>query len=108
METRNYVISTETTCDMETSYYLENQINLMGLTYSINGIEYDSAREDNLSISEFYRQVRDGAMTKTAQVSMEKATASFEKLVQQGNDVFHLSFSSALSGTYQSCCIAAK
>lgn len=108
METRKYIISTETTCDMEMSYYKEHNIHLLGMTYTINGTEYDSASEDNLPIKEFYHLLRDGGDSKTAQVSLDKATSAFEKLVEEGYDVFHLAFSSALSGTYQSCAVAAS
>lgn len=107
-EKKNYVLSTETTCDMDRAYYEENGINLLGLTYSLEGREYDSAGEDNLTSQEFYRLVREGAMPKTAQVPVEKAVNAFEELVQKGYDIFHLAFSSALSGTYQACCIAAQ
>lgn len=108
MAEREYVISTETTCDMPKSYYAENGINLLGLTYTIGGKDYDSAADDSLSSAEFYQMIREGAMPKTAQVSIEKAAQSFEKLVRQGRDVFHLAFSSGLSGTFQSLSVAAK
>ena len=108
MAERDYVISTETTCDMPVSYYQENGINLMGLTYTIGGRDYDSAAPDSLSSEAFYQMIRDGAMPKTSQVSIEKAAQSFEKLVREGKDVFHLAFSSGLSGTFQSLSIAAK
>lgn len=78
------------------------------MTYTLNGIDYDSASEENLPIKEFYRQLREGGESKTAQVSLDKATSAFEKLVEEGYDVFHLAFSSALSGTYQSCTVAAN
>ena len=108
MEARKYIISTETTCDMEMSYYREHSVHLLGMTYTLNGTEYDSASEENLPIKEFYRQLREGGESKTAQVSLDKATSAFEKLVEEGYDVFHLAFSSALSGTYQSCTVAAN
>lgn len=107
MEPRKLILSTETTCDMEMAYYAENQINVLGLTYSLNGKDYDSIGKDTMPVKEFYRLVRAGGMPKTSQVSVEKATASYEQLVESGYDILHLSFSSALSGTYQSCCIAA-
>ena len=106
--TREYVLSTETTCDMPRDYYREHGINLMGLTYTINGKEYDSAAEDSLSPKEFFALIKEGAMPKTSQVTVESAYKSFEKMVVEGKDVFHLAFSSGLSGTYQSCCIAAN
>ena len=108
MPERDYVISTETTCDMPKSYYTDNQVNVLGLTYTIGGRDYDSAADDSLSAEEFYQMIREGAMPKTSQVSIEKAAQSFEKLVRQGKDVFHLAFSSGLSGTFQSVSVAAK
>ena len=86
MEARKYIISTETTCDMEMSYYKEHSIHLLGMTYTLNGIDYDSASEENLPIKEFYRQLREGGESKTAQVSLDKATSAFEKLVEEGYD----------------------
>ena len=72
-EKKGYVISTETTCDMDRSYYMENGINLLGMTYTLGDREYDSASEDTLASKEFYQLVRQGAMPKTAQVPVEKA-----------------------------------
>lgn len=107
MEPRKYMLSTETTCDMDPMFYATHNINLMGLTYNINDTDYDSMGDNVLSSKEFYKMVRGGAMPKTSQVTVEKARNSFEKLLQNGYDILHISFSSALSGTYQSCCIAA-
>ena len=104
---REYLLSTETTCDMPREYYREHGINLLGLTYIIDGKEYDSASDDSLTPDEFFDKIRNGAMPKTSQVTVESAVKSFEAIVKEGKDVFHLAFSSGLSGTYQSCCIAA-
>ncbi len=104
---REYILSTETTCDMPREYYPSHDINLLGMTYLIGDKEYDSAAEDSLSPKEFYDMIREGAMPKTSQITVEKAYSSFEKIVKEGKDIFHLAFSSGLSGTYQSCCIAA-
>ena len=104
---REYLLSTETTCDMPREYYREHGINLLGLTYIIDGKEYDSASDDSLTPDEFFDKIRNGAMPKTSQVTVESAVKSFEAIVKEGKDVFHLAFSSGLSGTYQSCCIGA-
>lgn len=104
---KGYILSTETTCDMDLAYYRSHNVNLLGLTYILQDHEYEEGTDNNLTTGEFYRLVREGAMPKTAQVSVEKAAKSFESLVKEGYDVLHLSFSSGLSGTYQACCIAA-
>lgn len=105
---KGYILSTETTCDMELSYYRSNNVNVLGLIYMLEDHDYEEGTDNNLSTADFYQKVRDGAMPKTAQVSVEKATRSFESLVKEGYDILHLSFSSGLSGTYQACCIAAN
>jgi DegV family protein with EDD domain len=105
---REYVLSTETTCDLPREYYTEHGVNLLGLTYTINGKEYNSAAPDSLSPKEFFGEIANGAMPKTSQVTVEQAANSFEKLVKEGKDVLHLAFSSGLSGTMQSCMIAAN
>ena len=108
MEHLRYMLSTETTCDMDPDYYTQNGINTMGLTLLLDGKEYDCVGENTISIKEFYRILRSGALPKTSQVTVDKAYRSFETLFKAGYDVLHISFSSALSGTYQSCTIAAQ
>lgn len=105
---KGYILSTETTCDMELSYYRSNNVNVLGLIYTLEDHDYEEGTDNNLSTADFYQKVRNGAMPKTAQVSVEKATRSFESLVKEGYDILHLSFSSGLSGTYQACVIAAN
>lgn len=104
---KGFILSTETTCDMDLTYYRSNNVNLLGLTYTLQDHEYEEGTDNSLSTADFYQKVREGAMPKTAQVSVEKAIKSFESLVKEGYDILHLSFSSALSGTYQACTIAA-
>ena len=107
MAERDFIISTETTCDMPMSYYTDHGVNLLGLTYTIDGVDYNSV-ESPMTSAQFYDRVRGGALPKTAQVSVSRATESFEKLAAQGYDIFHLAFSSGLSGTYQACTLAAQ
>ena len=108
MELRQYILSTETTSDMDFRYYTEHGIHTLGLTLLLDGKEYDCTEENAIPIKEFYRILRGGALPKTSQVTVEKARLAFEALLKKGYDILHISFSSALSGTYQSCTIAAK
>ena len=41
MAERDFIISTETTCDMPMSYYTDHGVNLLGLTYTIDGVVFD-------------------------------------------------------------------
>lgn len=104
----NYVISTETFCDLDTAYYEQHQIVVMGARYSFGEQEYRCGSPDELDCKTFYDQIRAGGMPKTSQVSVEQATECFTRLAKEGKSILHLSFSSALSGTFQSCTIAAN
>ena len=107
MAERDFVLSTETTCDMPMSYYAQQGVNLLGLTFTIDGVNYNSV-DSPMTSAQFYAKVREGALPKTAQVSVAQASASFERLVEEGKDILHLAFSSGLSGTCQACALAAR
>ena len=40
MAERDFVLSTETTCDMPMSYYAQQGVNLLGLTFTIDGASF--------------------------------------------------------------------
>lgn len=108
MEKREYIIATDSTTDMGLEYYKENNITVVGLHYTIDGEEYIQYDKNDLDIKTFYDMVRNGSMPKTSQASYENLSALFEDNAKQGRDVFYLSFSSALSGSYQTAVLAAK
>lgn len=108
MSKREYIISTDATSDMSAEYIEENNVNLIDMTYSFNGEEYTTRGEKTLPLKDFYYKCANEDVPKTSQVPVDTARKIFESYVKQGLDVFHLCFSSALSGTYQSCSIAAN
>ncbi len=101
-----YVIMTDTTADLPESYIKEHQLEILSLSYTIDGTTYD--REHPLDVREFYAKMRAGSMPTTAQVNPEQAKEAFKKCLEQGKDVLYIAFSSGLSGTYGSAVIAAR
>lgn len=104
--TKNFTIMTEVTCDLPVDYVKENNIKLMPLTYTLDGIDYDGTLENSLSSKDFYSKLRNGSMANTAQISPSVATAYFEEELKKGNDILYIGFSSGLTGGYQSIMIA--
>ena len=100
-----YVIMTDTTADLPESYIQEHQLEILSLSYILEGTTYD--REHPLDVVEFYNRMRGGSMPTTSQVNPEQAKAAFEACLEQGKDVLYLAFSSGLSGTCNSGIIAA-
>ena len=102
---RPYVIMTDTTADLPESYIEEHQLEILSLNYMLEGIVYD--RKNPLDVEEFYARMRSGSMPTTSQINPEQAKEAFASCMEAGNDVLYIAFSSGLSGTYNSACIAA-
>ena len=103
---QKFTITTENTADLPLQYYKDNDIEYMYLPCTMNGQIY---KKDNaLSDEEFYKIMREGAMPTTSQVNSEDAKAVWESMIKNGEAILHLSFSSGLSGTYNSCRLAAE
>lgn len=98
----SYRITTDSTCDMPREYYQENDIPMVGLAYQMEGKEYREGSSGELPNHEFYEQLRAGIQSSTMQVNAFEFKEFLEPLLQAGEDVLHLCFSSGLSGTYAS------
>ncbi|WP_343253374.1 DegV family protein [Ligaoa zhengdingensis] len=98
---REFIISTDTNSDLPFSFIDENNINLMGLGYTMDGVTRFSD-DRTIDPHDFYERMRAGSMPTTMQINPEQAEKSFEALVTQGFDVLHIAFSSGLSGSYNS------
>ncbi len=102
-----YVITTDTTADLPEEYLVKHNISVMSLTYTLNGTTYD--REHPLDVKEFYDTMRNGALPTTSQVNPEIAKSIFKEVAEKNQcDILHIAFSSGLSGSYGSACIAAS
>jgi len=101
-----FVITTENTADLPPQYYIDNEIEYMYLPCTMNDEVYN--KENTLTDEAFYKIMREGAMPTTSQVNAEDAKAVWRPMVEAGQEILHLSFSSGLSGTYNSCRIAAE
>lgn len=102
-----YVIFTDSACDIYPSLLAEWGVAYVPLMYRFDHIDRDFA-DHEISIGEFYQNMRDGHTAKTNAVNIEGFTAAFEPLVASGKDVLYLGFSSGLSATYMQSTLAAE
>ena len=102
----NYVITTDNNADLPEEFYKEHQIGCTYFSYTLDGKEY--TKENFLPVEEFYSKMRAGSMPTTSQVNPERVRALFEPYLKEGKDILHIAFSSGLSGTFNSCRIAAQ
>lgn len=101
-----FKIITNTTADLPPDYIEENNLGLMVFNYSINGDTYSRGHE--LDWKDFYELMRKGNMATTSQVNPEECREYFEEYLKETKELLYLCFSSGLSGTYGSACLAAN
>ena len=99
----SYRITTDSTCDMPKKFYEERGIAVIGLSFLLDGQEYNEAADNKLSSKEFYAHLREGKSSTTMQVNTFNFTEFVEPFLAAGEDVLHIAFSSNLSGTCESC-----
>ncbi len=96
---KDFIISTETTCDLSLNTLFELGISYISLEYFIGQDQY-GANGLSLENKDFYARMRKGEKTSTSMVNDKRAKDYLERLLKQGKDVLHISFASACSGTH--------
>ena len=104
-EMQDYVFITDDNCDLPLNYYADNGIDVMHMTFSIDGVVHTNV---DMPPREFYDLMRAGKLPITAQVTIAEWTDFFEPFLQAGRDVLYIAFSSGLSGTFNSATVAAR
>ena len=94
----NYIITSDTTCDLPDKYITKNHIDIIPSYYKLGETIYGD--EENLDPSEFYNKMRHGQMPTTMGCNPETAREHFCKILDRGYDIIHISFSSALSSSF--------
>lgn len=102
----NYVISCCSTSDLNKEYYTKRNINYICFHFYLGYKEYVDNFGESISYKEFYKQMGEGVVTKTSQVNTEEFIEYFDKFLQDGKDIIHVSLSSGLSGVINSANIA--
>ena len=102
----DYILSCCSTVDLTPEQLAARDIHYIPMHYSVNGREYLDDLGKSLSFPDFYRLMREGADTKTSQTNIGEYIAYFRPFLEAGKDVFHLSLSSGISGTFHTVCIA--
>ena len=104
---REYVIFTDSACDIKPELLAEWGVPYRCLTFRFDGEEKEYSNDD-MSVREFYDKMRAGNVAKTAAVTPEAFATMFEEeALKQDKDVLYIGFSSGLSTTYNSGRIAA-
>ena len=104
----NFIILTDSSCDLPASMAAEMQIEVLPLTVYVDNDTYCNYLDGReIGFHDFYERTKTAKNLKTSAVNQLQFIDVMEPLVAAGNDVLYLGFSSGLSGTYNASVIAA-
>lgn len=102
-----FTLVTDSSANLPNSLIDKYNIRVLALTYYLNDTEHLSyIPNQQIDMAFFYNELRNKAKITTSCVNVNSFLKVFEELLTSNNDVLYISFSSALSGTYQSATIA--
>ena len=104
----DYVIMTDSCCDMTAALAEELELSVLPLSLHMGDAVYRNWLDGReIGFQEFYAKIRSGQLATTSAVSVGEFAAEMRKILSAGKEILCISFSSALSATYQSATIAA-
>lgn len=103
---KDYVIMTDSCCDLPKEYIEKNNILYVSLTCSFMGKEYVDDLGESLNYKDFYQGMNNGEIPKTSQPSPDDYSKIFKQILNENKDVLYICVSTGLSGTFNCANIA--
>ena len=94
----NYVLITDSACDISPEKLAEWKVELIRMPYLFTDTGKEQLDHDEPS-AEFYRSMRSGRVAKTSGVNEDSFSVAFTPILEAGQDILYLAFSSGLSVT---------
>lgn len=102
-----YILSCCSTADLSKEHFESRDIKYICFHYELDGKQYPDDLGQSMPIARFYEAMANGADTRTSQINVTEYLEYFEGFLKEGKDILHVSFSSGLSGSYNSAATAA-
>lgn len=97
-----YKIVTDSSCNLTEDIIDELELSILPLTFMIDGTQYQSyLKGETTDLKQFYTMMREGKVITTSLPNLADSEETFVEILESGNDVLYLGFSSGLSGTYE-------
>lgn len=104
---RKIVVTADSTCDLPDDILNKYNITLIPLHIFMGEEEYTDRKDiDMYKIFDYVAKTK--VLPRTTATSLGTYTEIFQKFVDEGNSVFHVSLSADLSASHNNACLAAK
>lgn len=106
---KEYIIMTDSSCDLPLELLNNLEISVLPLSLVIDDKKYYNYPDQrDITFSEFYALMRNKKISKTSAVNSSDFLNEMEKFLKQGKDILYLGFSSELSCTYNNAITATE
>ena len=103
---RNYILSCCSMADLTKEHFEKRNIKYICSHYELDGKQYLDDLGKSIPYLKFYEYLSKGHEAKTSQINVGEFETYFESFLEKGFDILHVSFSSGLSGIFNSASIA--
>ena len=103
----NYKIVVDSTTDMPPSLAEKLGVHVIPYIFTLDGKEYYNHLDyRDISVKEFYNNLRAGKMAQTTQVTSARYVEELEPFLKEGKDILYMCLSSMLSKSYEQSILA--
>lgn len=103
---RDFCITTDSNSDLPQEYIEKLGTTIIPQYYSFGDTVYGD--ELNMPPAEFYERMKNGELPQSQANNPAVIEDKFRAILDQGMDIIHIAFSSALSGSYNNVCMVAN
>ena len=100
---REFCITTDSNSDLPQKYIDQYNTTIIPQYYSFGDTVYGD--ELNMSPAEFYDKMKNGELPQSQANNPAVIEEKFRAILDEGKDIIHIAFSSALSGSYNNVCM---
>lgn len=98
----NFALVTDSSCNLPDSIIEKYGLFILPLTFMSDGQEYQSYTQGEKSdLKRFYTMMREGKVFTTSLPKQHEAEVLLKSILDNGQDILYIGFSSGLSGTYE-------
>ncbi len=103
----SYTLVSDATLDLPLDLIEKYGMEIVPMAFNLDGQEIEHYPDErNISTEDFYAALRNGKASVTSQINPAVYTDFFTTILEKGQDILYVAFTSGLSGTYQSAILA--
>jgi len=94
-----YTVFCDSACDLNQEILEKYNIKKLNIPYALDGEDQEPLITDS-DYKEYYKKVREGAVSKTSSINEFKFREAFEEELKKGNDIIYIHLSGSLTSSF--------